>query len=263
MAIDRDLIEDAIFGWRGSQRFTQDSPVLPDVWIEYARNPGQAVGLLLEPSGGTSPASIYKALADKFEESGRRRARLAQNRTTVAVDLRLAQLIEIVLPLTQWWAEADRKGLKGNGPWLVFPALSLYGSSQNQPAADDLSVAEEFMADLVALVDARDATFYAPAIVHLIHIVGLVACAEADPERMERLEKAYKHDGSRDFFAHNLTAVVAAVRVGWNYLNNHIEPPVLNSGAALLWTINRNRSATISLASSVLSVKGDAARRLF
>src|SRR3954447_21176958 len=60
MAVDRNLIEDAIFGWRGSQRFTQDSPVLPDVWIEYALRPGHAVGLLLEPSGGTSPATVYR-----------------------------------------------------------------------------------------------------------------------------------------------------------------------------------------------------------
>ena len=70
--LNRDLVEDAIFGWRGSQRFTQDSPVLPDVWIEYAQNPGRAVGLLLEPSGGTSPATIYKALADKLGASGAR-----------------------------------------------------------------------------------------------------------------------------------------------------------------------------------------------
>ena len=146
--LNRDLVEDAIFGWRGSQRFTQDSPVLPDVWIEYAQNPGRAVGLLLEPSGGTSPATIYKALADKLGASGARQARLAQNRTTVAVDLKLAQLIEKVLPLTQWWADCDKKGLKGSGPWLVFPALRLSGSPQ--PSPDDLSVAEEFMADLVA-----------------------------------------------------------------------------------------------------------------
>jgi len=157
MAIDRNLIEDAIFGWRGSQRFTQDSPVLPDVWIEYALRPGQAVGLLLEPSGGTSPATVYRALADKLGEQEAKAARLAQNRTTVVADITLAQLVEIVLPLTQWWADSGKKGLAGSGPWQVFPALARPGAATLAP--DDISVAEEFMADLVALAETRDAVY--------------------------------------------------------------------------------------------------------
>jgi subtilisin family serine protease len=265
MALDRNLVEDAIFGWRGSQRFTQDSPVLPDVWIEYALRPGHAVGLLLEPSAETSPAKIYRALADQLDEQQVKDARLAENRTTVAVDMTLAQLIQIVLPLTQWWVDCDKRGLSpasvtGIGPLQVFPALARQGAASSP---DDISVAEEFMADLVALAETRDATYYAPAMVYLIHIVGLVACAQADPERVSDLEKIYKASGPQDFFANNLSAIVAAVRVGWNHLQNQIQPPSLSTGSALLWTVNRNRRATISLASSVLSVKADAARRLF
>ena len=179
MALDRNLVEDAIFGWRGSQRFTQDSPILPDVWIEYATRPGEAVGLLLEPSAETSPARIYDALAKRLRTAAARKARLAQNRSTVAVDLTFRQLIQFVLPLTQWWADCDKKGLQGDGPWLVFPALARQGPGASSP--DHASVAEEFTADLVALANGGDATFYSPAVVHLIHIVGLVACAEADP----------------------------------------------------------------------------------
>ena len=37
--LDRDLMEQLLFGTGRARRFTQDSPVLPDVWLEYAKQP--------------------------------------------------------------------------------------------------------------------------------------------------------------------------------------------------------------------------------
>jgi subtilisin family serine protease len=150
--------------------------------------------------------------------------------------------------------------LAGNGPWRVFPALDR--ASVPVPTPDDISVAEEFIADLIALAETRDARFYAPELVHLIHIVGLIACVAVDPSRTNALEHIYR-DGPEDFFRNNLTELVKAVRVGWSSLGDEIRPPQSSDGPALLWTVNRNRSGTLALANSVLSVKADAARLLF
>ena len=37
--LDREQIEILLYGGRHNPRFTQDSPVLPDVWIKYAEEP--------------------------------------------------------------------------------------------------------------------------------------------------------------------------------------------------------------------------------
>ena len=38
--LQRKLVEQLMFGAGRIRRFTQDSPVLPDVWLEYALGPG-------------------------------------------------------------------------------------------------------------------------------------------------------------------------------------------------------------------------------
>ena len=49
--LDRDLMEQLLFGTGRARRFTQDSPVLPDVWLEYAKQPTDAGG----PEPGPGP----------------------------------------------------------------------------------------------------------------------------------------------------------------------------------------------------------------
>ena len=41
--LHRDLMEQLLFGIGRARRFTQDSPVLPDVWLEYAKQPTDEV----------------------------------------------------------------------------------------------------------------------------------------------------------------------------------------------------------------------------
>ena len=46
----RDFLERLIYQGLGNRRFTQDSPVLPDVWIHYGLQPNEPVDLLLTPT---------------------------------------------------------------------------------------------------------------------------------------------------------------------------------------------------------------------
>lgn len=39
-------IQELIFGTEKDLRYTQDSPVLPDVWLKYAEEPNQRVVLM-------------------------------------------------------------------------------------------------------------------------------------------------------------------------------------------------------------------------
>ena len=48
-SIAREQLEDLIYRYDGLTRFTQDSPVLPDVWFEFGKNPTAKLDLLLNP----------------------------------------------------------------------------------------------------------------------------------------------------------------------------------------------------------------------
>jgi hypothetical protein len=119
------------------QRFTQDSPVLADVWIAYAENPDQPQDLLLTPYQSTlalpgesstasdntlfTPGKLAKELRDRIAKErgsdrwkGWNRARspdaddltpdIAYNQSTVAARIWFDELVRVVLPMSHWYA---------------------------------------------------------------------------------------------------------------------------------------------------------------
>ncbi len=114
MSFNREKIEDLIFGQSGQRRFTQDSPILPDVWIAYCRDISRPVDLLLNPRRESSPPELHKALSErlvkKTDESPNPWS-LAYNESYVAADLSFEELICIVLPLS---------GLRTRSRWCSY-----------------------------------------------------------------------------------------------------------------------------------------------
>ena len=48
-SIDQDLLLHILYGSPAGRRFTQDTPVLPEVWLHYARDSGNSVKGLIVP----------------------------------------------------------------------------------------------------------------------------------------------------------------------------------------------------------------------
>lgn len=46
---DPDVLKDLMYGRGPAKRFTQDSPVMPDVWLAYGECPTERIDLLLTP----------------------------------------------------------------------------------------------------------------------------------------------------------------------------------------------------------------------
>ena len=67
-ALDRELMECFIFGTARVRRFTQDSPVLPDVWLEYATGP-DAAARLTSPTDANEPFPPVKLLLTPFRDA--------------------------------------------------------------------------------------------------------------------------------------------------------------------------------------------------
>jgi len=64
MADRRDFFESLVYQSVGRRRFTQQSPVMPDVWIQYGMRPGQPQQLLMVPNclfvHGPSQAGVIR-----------------------------------------------------------------------------------------------------------------------------------------------------------------------------------------------------------
>jgi hypothetical protein len=131
MRVERDWLRGLAFEVSNSRRFTQDSPVLPEVWLSggvaYCRSADTRVDLLLTPHKDETAAVLARAVLDALAvwfsspetaPSGSDYGRLTSspeapltkptwtvsvNQTTVAASLTLAELVICVLPLSPWW----------------------------------------------------------------------------------------------------------------------------------------------------------------
>ena len=109
--MQRDTIERLFYGEPEHQRrFTQDFPILPDVWIEYGKNPAGRVELLLTPHNESDSATLARALrqrlADEPPAAGPSPARVLYNESVVLAALTFPQLLRAALPLSAWWERA-------------------------------------------------------------------------------------------------------------------------------------------------------------
>jgi hypothetical protein len=127
-SIPSDLVEHILLGPAGDRRVLQDSPLLGDVWTEYALDPGRVQDILITPhfratSAGIAsllPAGLAQRRRDRQtnEDNPPRReqdqadhAKIAYLQGLVGARLSFDEVLCILVPLTQWWRQpqvADR-----------------------------------------------------------------------------------------------------------------------------------------------------------
>jgi hypothetical protein len=92
----RDLdeqVKDLIYGSLPGRRFTQDSRVMPDVWLKYAEQ--DRVDVLLTPHTGTSSGELAREINVRT-----RGARVAHSDTYVVAELTFKELVGAMIHLT-------------------------------------------------------------------------------------------------------------------------------------------------------------------
>lgn len=120
-ALDRLQAERLLYEGLSSSRFTQDTPVLPDVWLAYAAQPAEKRSLLITPaqdrgSEFTQPGELSLVIASRLKYYREhsilavpRRESLPgdviYNRTTVNVSLYLDEVVCVLIPLSTWWQQ--------------------------------------------------------------------------------------------------------------------------------------------------------------
>ncbi len=124
MGIELGVVVKMLFGDERARRYTQDSPILPEVWLRYFEFEGRKpVDLLLTPHRNSTPGALRKRIGDQLNKyraetalsianQGPRwhntvpKARpLVYNETHVVAEFWFDELIRHALPLTKWWKQ--------------------------------------------------------------------------------------------------------------------------------------------------------------
>jgi subtilisin family serine protease len=255
--MERIEIERLIYGEPEQQRrFTQDFPILPDVWIQFAQHPDDRLQLLLTPHNRSDAAVLARALRERLEkekpsiEKYRRAhapkrtdakkpelsARILSNEAVVLAEFTFEELIRVAIPLTDWWrtsiATVARNGLN-----IVDVIAKL-----RRPKVKHKTVDPRLLSKMIV-------------------IIGAIEC-----DRYKKNAKATaippEHPGGVPARAMNaLDEPTKAQMDAFATLLENLTHPGENRG--LLYSISRNREAKTSIWRSRNAVKADAASRLF
>jgi serine protease AprX len=225
-------------GTNDGQRFTQDTPVLANVWLEFVANGSlvKPIRLLLTPDNRAELDLIIPTLRRMLdlEEAGESTPIGIESQILVKVDFR--QLL-LLLQLTGWWQNqmARLRDLpeRNLDAWLAEFVRSLSGMtvSKGRSPGRPLDASLWPMRGLLNLF--RTAAGIAWAVEH-----------EGDPPKSveEWLEALARMRELRPADHSNL---------------------IPDGRRALIWRISLDRPVSMTIAKSCATVKGDAARRLF
>ena len=264
MKLEHHQLEEVIFGKTGFRRFTQDSPILPDVWMAYGLEPNAQFDLLLTPTWGAPPGKLSKTIDDRLEaerkaarwqaiprSEGARGPEIAYNVSTVAVRLYFDELIRVVLPMTKWW---DDYILAGDGKSFAQVIKSkAFRNNLSVALTDSAKDSERDLAkgqgwDLNRAIKhnvwGRRRPKLHAHLVWLIKIVGAIAATRTNKEGDNIINDV---PAMINTFADLMRDVVA----------------VEEKERGSVWAVNLNRPASAMIWRSTTAVKADAARRLF
>jgi subtilisin family serine protease len=295
MGNTRIWIEAVLYGAGAGRRFTQDSPVLPDVWVRYLEQPLKPLDLLIEPWLETPPSQVAGALLQRLKNENQgldpdeaapeaepeqtaaapeiesadsmedplspERGRITYNRTMVVSRLKVRDLVLHVLPLTSWYRNA---ALPEAGPSETL--LRLDGATPGTAASfdDRLPRPAQVWHDVVRLqrpINSTTTRYPYSKILSLVRIAGLIGYVGLhgeDAVARDLEELAAFEDGDR---LREAREVLARCMVsGFRQVIGKLPRP---GRADLIYTINRNRKAALAIMHSIKTVKADAASSLF
>lgn len=262
----------------GATRFTQDSPILPDVWIRYGTE-GRVQDLLLMSNWRSSAVALAHAVERRLTEGlpaatgaqVRHEARLAHTHSTVAVRLSFEQLIGRVLGLSRWWhhylIEPDQGMPTGDltavlaspehGP--ILRAALLRGLTHLGERSGVQAEQIDLATGAVITAMNRQARHITDDLIWLVQLAGTLARLLADfpaglrDERVQELgtpsEVLRRYSGPPSAVLDAFCALLADA------------PPLPPEEP--LWSVNRNRRVNLAMHRSTATVKADAARKVF
>jgi len=277
-----------IFQTFGRARRTQDSPIVPDVWLRYIRlaediarariagnKPAPCVlDLLLTPWSGTRPGEIANALRWRLGPARQKAARIAQSSTRVVAHVDFLTLVNVVVPITGWWQKLKDKFRAWD---LAFDPLyeKVKVTDTLAHALSKLGYDIEFFR-YAALVGFIDRLLQVKSVEDLRKLEWLAFCLGAAQSGDESADETAADVDDPTVGTQHVPTVndIADLVAGYQHAVGSDEARNLRNpepdkdrappkGTEQIYLINLNRPATQGLFESRSTVKGDASQRLF
>jgi hypothetical protein len=99
--IPSPLVEFILLGPMEDRRQLQDSPILGDVWVEFGKNPADALDLLVSPYRGQHAGVVAHAI--DVDLGPDRDADIAFLQGLIVARLTFEEVARLVVPKTDWW----------------------------------------------------------------------------------------------------------------------------------------------------------------
>lgn len=271
------LIRQVVLKTFGQERHTQDSPILPDVWLKFALVGHDArVDLILTPRTGVSPGRSANYLRtvtlpqDSGESTGGNRpktglppaALVAASRNSISAKLTLEETLVVLIPMTAWWVGARQHLPQGSK------------ELKHMEAQDIASLPRTLFAPGCGTcpIGQRAARLGLPSFFRFVAVAGfcllcqdlndIAAGADAQAEAL-RLQELGRRLLLRD-------ATLDDAQVAVDRFAELAQPVALSTTAAqdagqerALWSVSLNRPAMTAVSTSSRTIKADAARMLF
>src|SRR4051794_9133348 len=149
--IPSSLVEFILLGPLDDRRQLQDSPILGDVWIEYAKQPARPLDLLIVPYRSEHPGALAGIIEDELlgnendetdtaprprsptwqelteihesQQEGRGPRSVAYLQGLVVAQLTFSEMMKIVAPKTPWWISKSKSPATATQPESINPDL--------------------------------------------------------------------------------------------------------------------------------------------
>ncbi len=250
----RELVDLILLGPTGDRRQLQDSPVLGDVWLAFARDPKRRMDLLITPYHDHAAGPVAMALANALRQLAQSKQMTKRALATYLKDISVAylqglvaarlsfeELLTMVAPRTFWWKDRDvqKSLLKSAAEQRLLLCLERLRKWARAKAGEE----KEKLAKEFANLSPQD---------RYIALAGIILWqAEASLSDEKGLNQLA--DLPANAVAARLQRLLFAIK--------DAKIPVKEQGT--IWQVSLNRTAMAALQRSIPAVKGDAARTLF
>jgi serine protease AprX len=253
-AISSDVVNRILYGCSDSQRFTQETPILVEVWQRYAAEPGEAQDLLLTPLESSSAVALLRDLlapeGKDDKKALRASAQFAPLQSFLAAKLTFRELIHYLLPRTAWAGRA----------WATFKGRATPDFAETafrQVLASALSIDahnEYRVASAIAASGEPEAPLRGELldIARTLTLTAIILVAEeAELAEVTTVRELFDHREK----------IVGRIAELLKRLPAMARPA--KDDAPLIWRIASNRGIRLADEYSRATVKADAAFRLF
>jgi serine protease AprX len=276
--IPAKLVQHILLGPTNDRRVLQDSPILGDVWLAYAAEPGSIQDLLVTPARSATAATVAAEISTelgRFRRSGERAkepARVAYLQGIVAARLYFDEVLKILVPMTRWWHQPN-----------IQKKLTAYKPQEIEDRVCRLLAPERFRQTQSQASGAR----FDPecenfsALDRYIALAGLVLWsgeqrAPANDLKAIEIDQVFeRYESHTDLIAKRILRLYGQIRTegGQGAPPQVVQPAAADArldepgeegdGLANIFQVSLNRPASTALNKSVPAVKADAAHTLF